>query len=67
MLYATHRAAFYANILLLGGRIAHLEVATCLIFLIPSNRVKSKKGKHWPIVWLVLYIKLNSIHVLGTK
>ena len=42
------------NVSLLGGRIAHLEVAPCPIFLIPPNRVRSKQEKHKQIVWLII-------------
>jgi hypothetical protein len=38
-------SSIYTNISLLGGRIAHLEVPPCPIFVIPQNCIQSKKEK----------------------
>ena len=40
-----NKAQLCTNIVLLGGKIAHQEVAPCPICLIPQNRVYSKSKK----------------------
>ena len=54
--------SIFTNISLLGGRIAHLEVGPCPIFIIPPNRVGSKTGKHGSIVCLIIRLLMWGIN-----